>query len=390
MRIMKSLSTALLLGVCTVPLVQCHGSTTVGGSSGTARRYLTASQHKDFKTIIDLTATFQDSVKNIKSSNPKVLWAKLIGQYYDELTRSLAQQAPLIPPSAQWAVTEQRPGQANQTTVYVTVHYATPSDSPVVGQQRLKQSILQLTIFNPTQQVLGVSRVEAADVYWPIPSLSNEEAVRLIKAQLPATELAPHLVCNVESPARPGQMPYCGIGLPYNTTPRLSEYTGFLEQHGFVVRPFKMREGWGANGTWVQPPPNWSSLILSGDGDPRSQAWDERAYNISNSHVDFKLSESTSLNIIGIEQKPGYAKVSLHLIYSGCTAACSMLREFWAKGGNNYFGAFTDRFFTPNLYGAGDPGAKWPVEEDRSIEFSWDPVALSWYVSKSTRSNLKF
>jgi hypothetical protein len=216
----------LLLGICVVPLVECHGLTAPGGSGGTAKRYLTAAQRKDFKTIIDLTSSFQDSIQNIKRNNPQVLWTKLIGQYYDDQAKNLVHDPllTLVPENAQWSITEQRPVGTNQTTVYATVRYATPADSPIIGQQRLKQGILQLNIFNTTQQVLGVGRVEAADTYWPIPTLNNEEVIQLIKAQLPEMALFPYIRCDFKSPAEPGGIPYCTIRMPQGTTPWLSEY----------------------------------------------------------------------------------------------------------------------------------------------------------------------
>jgi hypothetical protein len=390
------MTTILLLGV--VPLVQCSPTAAPGGSSGVAKRYLTAMQHKDFKTVTDLTEACQDTVRDIRKSNPQVLWTRLIAQYYASEAESLAHDSLLVllPPSAQLSITEQRPGGNNQTSVYATVRYTTPSDSPVLGQNRLKQAILQLTIFNPTQHVVSTNRVEAADVYWPIPSLSNEEALRIIKTQLPATALSPYINCNFTSPAETGQIPYCTIRMPQNTTPWLSTYTAFYERQGFVLKPFQISEGWGANTAEALPPRTWSAFLLTGDGDPRSQTWNDRIHIANRTSVSYRLPESSELLVDAVTQKAGYAKVAARLVHSGCTPVCAMIREYWRLGFPAQIVGNTDPFFlvywkgNTNEDAVGVENGKWPTEENRSIELSWDAGTLSWYITNSSELNVKF
>src|SRR5437764_14777729 len=45
-------------------------------------RYIEALQKRDFRTVIDLTHPYQQEIAVIRSQNPRVLWPKLIGEYY--------------------------------------------------------------------------------------------------------------------------------------------------------------------------------------------------------------------------------------------------------------------------------------------------------------------
>jgi hypothetical protein len=388
----KSVLLALVLTGSMFPLVQCSGAPVSGGASATTKRYLTAVQHKDFKTMLEVNANYQEAIKNIKQGNPQVLWTKLIDQYTESQTQQIGRDPifTLVPPSAQWSISEQRPEGQTQTSVYVTMHYPSVADAPIYGDGRLKDTILQVEVSSPGQNILSVSTVQAANAFWPIPSLSSEVALQLIKQELPAIEFVPHLSCYTATPPESGQMPYCSITLPQNTTPKLAELIKFYSDHGFDVKPFKMQEGWGANGTQAQPPQSWASLILTGNGDTRTRSF----YNQPNKgYVNFKLTESTDLNIGPIESTPdgpAHVKTTLHLIHSGCTAACTLLRDYWGKGGRDYYGGFTSQFFAASYVGGGGEGMRWPTEETHNIEFTWDTRSLSWVVVSSSLGDQKF
>lgn len=48
-----------------------------------AKKFLTAVQKGDFKTIFDMTYNYQQELSRIKANNPKVLWQKLTTEYYE-------------------------------------------------------------------------------------------------------------------------------------------------------------------------------------------------------------------------------------------------------------------------------------------------------------------
>jgi len=163
-------------------------------------RYILAIQKRDFKTVIELTYSYQQEVAKIKANNPQVLWPKLIGEYQQSKVSTLSQQAGywqnygegiaamtgdptqtiralqgLIPASCKWKITESRTdlvqdsiafGRYQRTRVYVTVDYPSPSDSPIVDQNLLKETILEFTLNAKTQFIMAVSRLSKADLYW--------------------------------------------------------------------------------------------------------------------------------------------------------------------------------------------------------------------------------
>jgi hypothetical protein len=151
-------------------------------------RYIKAVQNRDYKTIIDLTASYQGEVAVIKASNPQVLWSKLIDEYYQQVTKLLSNRtgelrstAALLPESCKWIVIEIRGGRVGPvfdsheaTIVYVSVNYPLWREAPLIGTKLLKSAIVQFSLDRQAQLVLGVSRVTAGDVF-------AEEPMRILR-----------------------------------------------------------------------------------------------------------------------------------------------------------------------------------------------------------------
>jgi hypothetical protein len=168
-------------------------------SSSVVSRYIPAFQKHDFKTVIDLTYSYQQEVARIKAANPQVLWPKLIGEYYQSKESSFSQQAgyeqnyaetlgamvgdpaqnirameAMVPSSCRWKISESRRErvtnqwnlqQFNQDTVFVTVDYPSWQDAPFADNKLLKETILQFTVESDAQLILGMARMPAADTY---------------------------------------------------------------------------------------------------------------------------------------------------------------------------------------------------------------------------------
>jgi hypothetical protein len=168
---------------------RARGGQTVSQSS-TLARYIQAIQKRDVKTIIDLSGFYQQHVADIKAQNPRALWPKLIGEYYEStIPRFTAEPSGgasfaemsfgmmgdpaqgiraalvLLPSSCKWAISETRPG-PQADSVYVTVEYPEIKDAPVVGSQILRHTILQFMVDRPTGLVGPMQKVTQADAYW--------------------------------------------------------------------------------------------------------------------------------------------------------------------------------------------------------------------------------
>jgi len=57
--------------------------------AATARKYISAIQEPDWKTVISLTQQYQQSLNAIKASNPQALWERLTGEFYESTQRQL-------------------------------------------------------------------------------------------------------------------------------------------------------------------------------------------------------------------------------------------------------------------------------------------------------------
>lgn len=206
MAILKSITLPSVVCALVVAVsVDCSGQGQISGGGSGVRgdvvgRYIRAIQNQDFKTVVDLSAASQAAVTAIKARNPKVLWDKLVGEYYQQESATLSATisereaeptfswaayaeallpsnsgAPtqiiralrgFLPGSSKWAVSETRPLPGGET-VYVTVTYPAIGDAPILGSQLLKQTILQFSIDSPNRLVAAVQKVPQADVYWP-------------------------------------------------------------------------------------------------------------------------------------------------------------------------------------------------------------------------------
>jgi hypothetical protein len=187
------------LAVCALPMT--YAQTKAG--SGVATRYIEAVQKADFKTVIDLSYSYQAEVAQIKAQNPQALWPKLTKEYYDAkiasfsektdymglylqglqgMTGDPAQQIQfmrnMVLPNAKWKVTETRTehvqdsiqfGPYNRTIVYITVTYPTLKGSPFVDGKFLKKTILEFDLNAKVQQVMTVGRVAQGDTPWDAP-----------------------------------------------------------------------------------------------------------------------------------------------------------------------------------------------------------------------------
>jgi hypothetical protein len=245
--------------------------------------------------------------------------------------------------------------------------------------------MVQLVIYDPTKMVLNVGQVDAADVYWPIPPLTTDEASIAIKTQTAASALYPYMLCSTQEAPLAGQMPFCDIGLPQNATPWLADYRKLYERNNFSLREFPDFNGRIVPFTpmtktpGAQPPNSWTALLLSSD----QHSW------------KFRLSDSADLSISGLSQEQGHAKATARLVHSGCTPACTIVREYWQAGMNSRILGY-NMLFTVHWLGRynedsnGVEGGRWPIEEERTVEFSWDPGSLSWRVGKMTPMGEKF
>lgn len=186
---------ALSLVIC--PLAESQG-TQQAGAATVVGRYIRALQHRDYKTIIDLTAAYQGEVARVKASNPQVLWPKLIDEYYQQKidsfskegflgvwpvywridgdpTGALGRLRSLLPESCRWSITETRTERVqdmwsgriyDKTTVYVSMEYSSWDSSPVLYPRFLKGTILQFDVDQESRLILGFGRISKGDVYW--------------------------------------------------------------------------------------------------------------------------------------------------------------------------------------------------------------------------------
>ncbi len=198
-------------------------------------RYIKAIQVRDFKTVMDLSNYYQQEVEKIKAQNPRALWPKLVGEYYQDRIATFGKEGTywqnygeslgamigdpagairslqgLLPPECKSKITEARTdsvqdsmafGPHQRTRVYVTVDYPSPANSPLLDQKLLRETILEFTVNAKTQLVMAVAKVPKADVYWTSgsPLIRGSIASRLYGAGLwdrVISELAPSDAAN--------------------------------------------------------------------------------------------------------------------------------------------------------------------------------------------------
>ncbi len=135
------------------------------------KKFLTAIQKKDFKTVFNITYYYQAELSKIKDNNPKVLWQKLTSEYYESKKNALFKERKesltnawirfggelfgsrtdpakniqtlmnLLTPSSKWKVIESKKKkqydswsgrQFDVFVVYVSLNYKTVEVSPLI------------------------------------------------------------------------------------------------------------------------------------------------------------------------------------------------------------------------------------------------------------------
>jgi hypothetical protein len=227
---------------CWSVLIFCSQTTVAGqqppkqpaqqaGQPSVVSRYINALQKRDFKTIIDLTASYQAEIAQIKAQNPQVLWPKLISEYYDKKVSQLSGPVSWrsddgtlgtsygglaqtsdptaqtfdptairawFPTSSKWRVTETRDtviqnvfgGQNSVTITYVEVDYPIWQDAPVVqiitqaqgmfsniDLGMLEKTIIQFTFNSGSQLIANITEVAAGRV-------NRRDPLRILRAHL--------------------------------------------------------------------------------------------------------------------------------------------------------------------------------------------------------------
>jgi len=183
----------LLLAIFISPQIRAQAS----AGSALAARYIVAVQKGDLKTLIDLSAAYQDDISKIKAQNPQVLWPKLTKEYYDtriaqlstksdtalpylqgmmsEPDRQIRFMQSMVQPNAKWKVSETRADQARdpfdgheyqRTVAYITVTFPTLNDSPFIDGKFVKEMILEIDLNAKTQQVSTLGRIAKGDTSW--------------------------------------------------------------------------------------------------------------------------------------------------------------------------------------------------------------------------------
>lgn len=181
---------------------QARATSKVSATPAVISRFIKAIQVRDFKTVIDLTYSYQIEVSGIKSQNPRVLWEKKVGEFYERKISDLTGEASfwgdyfrdlgamtgdpaqnfravayLLPQSCKWHISETRnetitsiiEGSFNQTTVYVTVDYPLDESAPIVDKSFLKQTMLKFGVRSGTQSVANVYQISEVNAFWSKP-----------------------------------------------------------------------------------------------------------------------------------------------------------------------------------------------------------------------------
>jgi hypothetical protein len=390
---MRSNRVALLLGSLSVFVVsvlpQCAGPQGARRTSdqNVIARYIQAIQKRDFKTVIDLTYSFQQQVQTIKANNPQVLWAKLIGEYYTSKASNLSNQPgfwqrygetlvggannpdqsvralqDFLPNSCKWKVSESRTDQVQdpmtgalyqRTRVYVTVDYLSPAESAIAGQQRLKEAIIEFDVHAKSQLVMAVSRLSQGDVYWPVPALTNDIAIALLKANADPRSLHPYIK-------------RAEVILPYGRPVWLDQYQPFFEKHGFQVHPFVFDQGARIQ---VEPPAEWEKFRLTIPEEP------------PNSVALYQLDNSAVFDVTSLQQQGASAVAKVRVTADGCNPVCTMVREYWALGWNDKF-PYRGNYFFFTHWESGEQEKEnqggFPAYMERSVNYQWDAAKMAW------------
>jgi hypothetical protein len=257
-------------------------------------------------------------------------------------------------------------------------------DSPLDGS-RLKQVILAFNVANHSGLVLSILRVGAGDVYWPIPTLTSEEARAVALNQLTDSALNLHIALAAAPPAKvpagalEGQK-WVRIHYPWGGPHRESvhqeivRFQTFLEQNGFTVGKFNESPTGQGDMVAVLLPASWDKYRLRGKS--RQYPGDDFV---------FKVEETSDLMIESLSsQSPGVAQAKVKLLHSGCNVICAFIQEgvknpdfmsdccdgaaSFGVRGNNHWGLFNRE----NL--------NWPDTEEGQVFYAFNPLTLKWQI----------
>ena len=351
------------------------------------------------ETLVDLVSYYQGELNDIRAQNPRALWPRLISDYYNakiatlssspeywqgyseslnsmrgDPTANMRAAIALLPRSCRWRVSESRQG-ANRTTIYVIVDYTSIQQSADVetvlsgatARRSLRQTILQFVLVGNPQLVARVMRVEKGDVFWPIPSLSFDEASQLAIPVMLDRKLRPRIAPPIDRTTDTDGSEWLVINLPTYQGPLVGEFENLLRKHGFKPKPFEIQEGWGANKGYVLPPESWKNYRAA-------------------SGVFF-LDEHFESNISDLQQNGDTAAAKISIKRTGCNLVCEFVREYWTSTIGKRMteeGCCDDPFFFTYWDEGGGSGYQsgyWPEQATRLIYYRWLP-RIGWTVVK--------
>jgi hypothetical protein len=181
-------------------------------------RFIKAMQERDFKTIVELTYSYQVQLESIRQQNPRALWEKKTREFYDSKIGTLTQDASFwgdysigfgtltgdpaqnfravaffLPEGSTWKISETRKetvnsmiqGAFSQTITYVTISYPLADGKPVppvLNSKFLKSTMLKFGVRG--NYIENVYHVGELNVFWspPYPSSAKEQLADRIKS----------------------------------------------------------------------------------------------------------------------------------------------------------------------------------------------------------------
>lgn len=165
-------------------------------------RFITAVREMDFQSIFELHHYWQSEVASIRRGNPRVLWEKLISEYYERerarftkgvstleqlALRKLFMSYPapdinelegFLTPEAKVSVLEVKEGRLLLEDfepafwVYIKLRYPNAQASPQIpGEGFLKESFWQFVVRDKNRCISSFSRLQEGDSFWPADAL---------------------------------------------------------------------------------------------------------------------------------------------------------------------------------------------------------------------------
>jgi len=385
------------------------------GDTSVIPRFIGAIQKRDFKTVIDSTFHYQSEMARIKEQNPKILWDKLLSEYYNEKISKLsvdqgywgnyaetllrATGDPVqniraailyLPPSCKWTISESRTqslsdsltyGPHTRTIVYVIVNYPSIETSPATDKGRLKQALLVFTIRGGTQLIMDIGRIEKGDVYWPIPALSLEAASRMVQEYFSYPNTSLRLTVSL-NPNIYGSVNDYGWETFSNNTKRLE---ALLQRLGFsFIKSFNLGPGFYHTEAIMKPPEKWQPFVVSYNS--RKLLSGDQTY-IEIGTLSYILNESTEVAVANFEQTEGNGVATVQIRFKGCTPICQALQpakkeiETLGQWGKSVFRDVEPADIANKL---GKLAEKRDiVEQQWSVDFVWN-AQNGWKIEKIT------